>query len=294
MKTTCRVLLGGFASALAASLGWGAEATARPAGGATTSLESIVGRPDDPIGSAATEIQQLQEQLKNLLPLRAQLVLKREADQSGLSAGEAGSDAAAQHQARIDAMNTAIGVFDEQIKLIQERIKFLQTRVTPPAAAAQPGPVGLSSGVTPPVKPVPRVAPEKIKSAAGALAQTPAMDVAAARKAATGILATSQPGATELEIDQVAVLVLQQASKDADADLRAVLAEAKRENVRKKALRGAVDAAQDKKDSSSDLFAEISQRISLFQDRYAKAERALAELRKKISDTTSGIISNQK
>jgi len=60
------------------------------------------------------------------------------------------------------------------------------------------------------------------------------------------------------------------------------------------ALTAAVQAAQDQKDSMSDLGTEVSLKMQAYQERYSKFMDMLSNMMKKQSETSASIISNLK
>jgi hypothetical protein len=122
------------------------------------------------------------------------------------------------------------------------------------------------------------VPPEKIKTAADALARSPAPSAAAARNAATQILSASQTGFTDAEVDPLARLLLDLASQSNGAALRAELAARKQTNG---GLSGPAPANNEIKfeirvPSSGDQQGHLQE----LQARQARLEQAMIELMK--------------
>jgi chromosome segregation ATPase len=296
MKTSYRHGLVCFALLIQTVQGSGTEAAVNPATGSQASLEAIVGRADGPIGSASGEIRQRTTELSKLKELRSQLMHRLGTVEAGTSTVEP-----SQKQAELDALHSGIPVFDQQIALIDERIKHLQSLEAPaaanpakavtPATVANVPPSANSVTLSHAVQTIPA---DKIKSAGTALIKASVIDVAAARKAATGLLTTSHPGYTSMDVDQLAQMVLMQASQDAQTDLQAEMDALKRQNADKGAMRAAIEQAKEQKDSPAQTLALLSTRLRLFQDRYDKTQKALADLMKKDANTSSSLISNKK
>jgi hypothetical protein len=124
------------------------------------------------------------------------------------------------------------------------------------------------------------------------------------------------------DIEALAFIVLMQATKDADEDLRDILAKVKKMNEQKAAIRQAlvrckgdrtcakrtpppagmtraeleklVDALADRRDSSGDLDGADALKLQGFLDRRQKLLETLSNLLKKIADTNESIIQNLK
>lgn len=108
------------------------------------------------------------------------------------------------------------------------------------------------------------------------------------------------------DIEELAFIVLMDASKSADDDLQSIMAETKAQNAAKQKLRGemqaanraalnnAVQSAQDKHDSMNEMSEMTSMRLQMAMDRRSKFVEALSNIMKKMSDTDSSIIQNMK
>lgn len=141
-----------------------------------------------------------------------------------------------------------------------------------------------------------------------------------------GVL-TGQPGG---DIEAIAFLVLLEASKSARSDLKGIMDQLKSINEKKKKLRGALDAARDKRPGGppdsralvdldsftqaiatlqvnamvAELHADLDQmseysemdqlRLQMAMDRLSKMISTLSNLLKKLADTQSAIAQNMK
>jgi len=97
------------------------------------------------------------------------------------------------------------------------------------------------------------------------------------KKLATGVLTTN---ASQFDVEVLAMLVLFQAARAAEDDLRALLEEMKKTNDEKKAMRAYVD--------------DLKARIAAAQERQSALARARSKLLKKFSDTSGAIMANMK
>ena len=110
----------------------------------------------------------------------------------------------------------------------------------------------------------------------------------------------------DADIATLVFLVLLQAARSAEEDLKAILDEVRDLNRRKQRLRelldklrksevdAAVDAMKDELDSLSELSEEEALRLQLAMDRLAKLESTISNILKKFSDTAASIIANLK
>lgn len=107
------------------------------------------------------------------------------------------------------------------------------------------------------------------------------------------------------DIEALIELVVMQAAKDADEDLRAQLEAMQKTNQRKAALRKALEASkadeealrkklEGELDSLDDLSQADMMKIQAYQERQSKLEEALSNLMKKKTDTAAAIIQNLK
>jgi hypothetical protein len=96
------------------------------------------------------------------------------------------------------------------------------------------------------------------------------------------------------DIEELAFIVLMQATQDQDNDLRQIMAETKAANDSKAALRQQQQAMADKKDSLSDMSQMQQARLQMAMDRRSKLIEALSNIMKKFSDTDNSIIKNMK
>jgi hypothetical protein len=124
----------------------------------------------------------------------------------------------------------------------------------------------------------------------------------AARDAAKDALPDLGPLATG-DIETLAFVVMMQAAKSAEDDLRGLLAGVKTANASRashRELRDRIAAlrAHRAPDGGSDALADLSSeqqlKMQMYMDRMSKVEAALSNLEKKISDTQSAIIGNLK
>ena len=167
---------------------------------------------------------------------------------------------------------------------------------------------GLFGATDPAGKPAKPISRDQIVTAAAKLAKAPIVSEAAARGAAQALLAQNYGTFSNLDVEQLAVRLLQQASIDADADLRAQMTTMKKTAAEKKARRtsttksgvtttdqpvSAVDTADllpttDGKESPADAKKkkdaadeqEAQARLQLLQDRKAQFAQLLANLQR--------------
>jgi hypothetical protein len=102
-------------------------------------------------------------------------------------------------------------------------------------------------------------------------------------------------GLSPADVETLTIAVMQQATANADADLRAVLAQVKQDNERKAALRkpmGQVHA--DKVSASADSSGVLQMKLQQAMDRRSKFSEALSNLLKKQSETSDAIVQNMK
>jgi hypothetical protein len=96
------------------------------------------------------------------------------------------------------------------------------------------------------------------------------------------------------DIEELAFIVLMEATQDQDNDLRQIMAQTKATNDSKAALRQQQQAMSDKKDSLSDMSEMQQMRLQMAMDRRSKMVEALSNMMKKMSDTDNSIIKNMK
>jgi hypothetical protein len=100
------------------------------------------------------------------------------------------------------------------------------------------------------------------------------------------------------DIEELAFVVLMQATQDQDNDLQQIMAQTKAINNSKAAQRSQMQAQQqaaaDKKDSLSDMSQMEQMKLQMAMDRRAKMIETLSNLMKKMSDTDNSIIKNMK
>jgi len=93
------------------------------------------------------------------------------------------------------------------------------------------------------------------------------------------------------DISALAFLVLMDAARQSDQDLKDAMAGSQQTDNQKKALRA---QASQSKDSLGDMSQEQSLRLQTAMDRRSRAMQALSNVMKKASATDDGIISNMK
>jgi hypothetical protein len=182
------------------------------------SLDKFVADAKQAAATGSTELKQVVAQLEALQEKRRTLLTSRRAKEAELArlqaaAGDASRIAALGEE--IDASRSQLNVINTQFQLLVLRIQALQNPGKQPAgpafAAAAPGHLARA------------VAPEQIKAAATRLLANPTLAVADARAAAGQLLAAGPAGYTSFDVEHLAQLVLQQASRDNATALRAAL-----------------------------------------------------------------------
>ena len=105
----------------------------------------------------------------------------------------------------------------------------------------------------------------------------------------------------DADIEALAFLVMMEAAKSSQDDLKSIMAEVKAVNTAKSKQRQALaDAAatksrlRDRLDSQGELSQSDSMQLQMATDRRAKAIEMLSNLMKKMSDTQSTIVGNLK
>jgi hypothetical protein len=250
-----------------------------PAPAGDTSLEQFIANAKRSAETGPTELKALVAQLDPLKDKRKALLATRRAKESELARLQsAGGDAqrTAALRKEVDASSSQLNIVDTQFQVLIYRIQALQNPEKNPASLMMPGakapanPANLA-GPTP-ARLTRTVPPDKIKAAATELARNPTPSAAAARTAATQLLASSQPGYASTDIDQLAQLVLRLAAQDTEAELRAELAALQKANGQKS------DKIEFKVTLPSDR-----NRVQELQVRQAKLEQAINELSPKSS-----------
>ncbi|HWA28827.1 MAG TPA: hypothetical protein VG734_24460 [Lacunisphaera sp.] len=262
-------------------------AASKPQAVSEGSLEHVIGATEHVNdGDVQAEIARLQNQLNELKPQREAVRRARREKQAALARLASGSAEAAALRAEIAGLQTQLNNFDGQMQLLQYRIQSLQARTgnTPempsgPAKVAKPQPTPANVA---PMRTKPVIAPERIHAAGVQLAHGSDLSTASARRAATDLLAGSQPDATGADVEALAQLVLQQASESTQDDIRSVLAEMKETNDRKAALREAAKATRDAADNPNDVSPEDRRRLMELADRHTRLEQAILEQTEKV------------
>ena len=120
-----------------------------------------------------------------------------------------------------------------------------------------------------------------------------------ARQAGGGLLIGAIPPGADIE--ELAFLVLMEAAKSADDDLRNVMDEVQAENAAKQSQRSSLQSAraaalslEDEKNSLGDLSEQQSLRLQMAIDRRAKYIETISDILKEIGDTDQSIIKNLK
>ncbi len=199
------------------------------------------------------------------------------------------------------AISTGLAVIDEQIQRINDRIRVLQAGETPAPAR----PVGAVKVTKPhaaalPASSVHLVSPEQIAAAGKQLANSPLITESAARSSAQGLLRSTRQPVTNADVEQLAIMVMAQANKEADADLKVQMTAMKQSSAKKKVVRDAVGQVQNKKDQKDstnapgDLSEEQQRSLQMDQERSDKISQLLSNMQKRQSDTSAAIIQNQK
>jgi len=238
-----------------------------------------------PGGDSTVDLTLMKTQLEALKRQQGELRNRRrdnEAELSRIPPGGGDVARAGQLRADIDRLRTEIDTLDSRIQMLAYRIQTEESRpstapdiLARPSTAPQPLPAPTSQKK---VKAVSVILPEQITAAGARLALRPDLTAASARRAAVELLAQSQPGYSELEIDKLALLVMQQAAQSTQDDLQALLAEASEQNKKKAAQRTTAQAAPDTKDDPNALSPEDKRRLQELQARQARVEQVLAEL----------------
>jgi hypothetical protein len=138
------------------------------------------------------------------------------------------------------------------------------------------------------------VPPAWIVTEGGKLAKSASATVEAVRLTARQKLAASGSTFLESDIDALVIAVMSQATAQADADLRAQLAEMKKSTDKKKALRDAAGKVKDERDSLSDLSQTDQLHLQALMERKAQLEKMLSNVMKKSSDTANTVTGNVK
>jgi succinate dehydrogenase/fumarate reductase flavoprotein subunit len=144
------------------------------------------------------------------------------------------------------------------------------------------------------VKPAGIAPQDEIKAAAASIAQNPAPSLGGARSAALNLLATHRPGYTNTDVENLMVVLLQQAAKENDAELRARMGEMKRKNADKEALRKGREAAKESRDNPKDASIEDQHKLQDLQNRREQIQRVLSGMTKKSAGTASKVSQNLK
>lgn len=92
------------------------------------------------------------------------------------------------------------------------------------------------------------------------------------------------------DIEALAFLVMMQAAKDAQSDLKNIMDGVKKTNQQKQSQR----AAQNQKDALSEMGEEDSLRLQMAMDRLSKMMATLSNIMKKLAQTQDSIIQNMK
>ena len=122
---------------------------------------------------------------------------------------------------------------------------------------------------------------------------------------AKDVAATVQNGALGADIEAMALLIMAQAARDAEADLKAMLAEMKQANRTKEELRKHFEYLRAKRaglfpekpaglDAMNELTESQSLRLQMAMDRISKMMATLSNILKKIADTQQTIVQNMK
>lgn len=153
-------------------------------------------------------------------------------------------------------------------------------------AAARAREAALLAKASPAVKAWVREEGQRLRKAGGVSESA----VQAAARARFGSLG----GVGDGDIMAIAFLVMMDAAKSAQEDLKATMAEVKSMNAAKTRQRAALDRQKDQRDSLSDLSQEQQLKMQMVMERHNKAVEALSNLMKKMSETQSSIIGNLK
>ena len=92
------------------------------------------------------------------------------------------------------------------------------------------------------------------------------------------------------DVEALAFLVMMQATKDAQSDLKNIMDGIKKANQQKQSQR----AARNQKDTMSDMSEEESLRLQMMMDRRSKFIETLSNIEKKIAETEDSIVQNLK
>ena len=260
---------------------------ATPAGG-DASLEYIAAESarlnqSDRSAQTAQLAQQLQILKRERAELRRQLQAKQE-EQARLGAnsaqyGQLGAD--------ITSLNSQIAALEMQIQEITFRLQSppppavpSPTHVIVPEQVAvhPPAPSGSKNAKRPGVLSVPVIPRDQINAAAARFSGQPAPTADDARQAAAQIVHAQPASAGSYNTEEIALLVMQKAEQDNEADLRALLAELKQKNDQKAAQRASTPDAQPDPANPNDLSPEDRRRLLAISDRQTKLEHAIIEL----------------
>jgi chaperonin cofactor prefoldin len=280
-----------------------------------SSLDQFIASAKRQAETGSPEFKQLVAQLDPLRAKQQALLATRRTKEAELARlHSAGSDTKriATLEQEIAVCRSQLSAVDTQFQVLMSRIQpgpkalpagllptsgsSFTTSVGPVPAAGQasksrgPVPVGgfnsASSGpvavaIPTPGLPIRTVPPDKIKTAADALARNPAPSAAAARTAASQILSVNQPGPTSVEIDHLARLILNLASQTNAAALNAEITAGKQANEKKSGLSAADQSGQAIKfEIHVPSSGDPKSRLQELQTRQTKLEQAMLELMK--------------
>ncbi|MEO6996360.1 MAG: hypothetical protein ABI273_22335 [Lacunisphaera sp.] len=287
MKAICPRLLAALLGLSLTSWAGAAEPVARPA-----SRPAAIGEPSfEPLIATTTKLNATGDaELHQLIAQLANLKAKRSALRQRLQTARAPDERT--------AISNGLEVIDEQIRRINDRIGVLQAGETPAPAR----PVGAVKVAKPhqaalPASSVHLVPPEQIAAAGKQLANSPSITESAARSSAQALLRSTRQPVTNADVEQLAIMVMAQANKEADADLKVQMTAMKQSSAKKKVARDAVGQVQNKKDakdSTNDLSEEQQRSLQMGQERSDRISQLLSNMQKRQSDTSAAIIQNQK
>ncbi len=143
-----------------------------------------------------------------------------------------------------------------------------QTTAKP--AAPKPAPV------TSPAKPLTH---DQILAAGHKYAKTPVISEASARNAAMLLLSANNLPVTDAGIQQLVVQLLQQADKDAAADIRTMTAEGKKNEADRKAIRASGPLTNEQTDALAKAAHDDQAKLQGLQDRKAQFEALLGKIK---------------
>jgi len=240
-------------------------------------------------GDYAAEIARLNRQLDVLRKEEVALRQQRRAQQAEevrlVGAGATTTQVHAEIQSlrgQIDALDNQMGLLVYQINTLEARSGIPPQTPLAPAKATQVPPAPAKKAI---LRSKPVIAPDKIKAAATRFSGNAAPTVADARQAARELL-TSQPVAfSDLDIEQLALLVMLQAQQDNIADIRTQLAAMKDKNDQLAALRAARPSPANTPDNPIELSPEDRRQLLEISERQTKLEHVILELTQKISDS---------